>query len=422
MLAHIAETSGHLERVSPSEAVPFRVPRGLPLLGVAVIVLGILLVLPDFSSRTSGAPAPCREPLPALTFAGERTVDAILRNVDIRGDRALADVMLEFKRLYADIRSGRLPREEVLAHVGAVEARLKELEARHAPERTAHTWRRELEKALTEKGAVLAKNPTASDLGRAMADLKLDSASEESRSLADRLTGTAPTLKLTPEQSKALADVLKNAAEKNERTPDVLSKDMDAAAEALSLDDLKKFAERLETLARDLERLKEEMEKLGGLARVGEELEELKGVVTALRQDESGQWVFGLGTSARDAAGYLRMQGVDMPGKEDKEGKPGVGSTREGPGTGGEPTRIDVKRTPQSLTGTWGDGASVIEIVKGAAVEGVASAPYRDVAEAAAKLAEDAVHSEDIPLGYRFYIKRYFQLIRPPREPLKESP
>ena len=65
---------------------------------------------------------------------------------------------------------------------------------------------------------------------------------------------------------------------------------------------------------------------------------------------------------------------------------------------------------------------SIIEVVRGTANEGVATAHYREVAESAAKLAEDTIHSEDIPLGYRLYIKRYFQLIRPAAETPKEKP
>ncbi len=54
------------------------------------------------------------------------------------------------------------------------------------------------------------------------------------------------------------------------------------------------------------------------------------------------------------------------------------------------------------------------EIVKGAASEGVATQAYRDAVESAARAAEDAVYAEDIPLGYRLYVKRYFQTIQPP--------
>ncbi|KPL02360.1 MAG: hypothetical protein AMK75_02865 [Planctomycetes bacterium SM23_65] len=422
MRAHIAETCTHLDKVRPDEAIPFRVPRELPLLVVAAVVVGLLVLLPGFARQAPTTPEPQAEPLPSLRFTGERTVDALLAKLDLDRDRRLAELMHRLKQLYVDVRAGELSREEALSRIGEVEARLSEVEDRSARGRTAHTWRRELEKSVAAKGTVLARHPTTADLGRAMTDLKLDEASEESRALADKATAKPPTLKLTPEQSKALAKLLTEAGKKDDRTLDVLSSHLNAAGRQLSVEDLEAFAKSLEETAKEFERLKGELAKLKGLARMDGELEELKEIITALRRDGTGRWVFGPTAGHTGAMGYLQLQGVDFPKEEREKGKPGVGDSAAGPGTGGEPTRTDVERTPRALAGTWGDGASLIEIVRGAASEGVATTAYKDVAEAAARLAEDAIHNEDIPLGYRFYIKRYFQLIRPPAEAPKETP
>jgi hypothetical protein len=40
---------------------------------------------------------------------------------------------------------------------------------------------------------------------------------------------------------------------------------------------------------------------------------------------------------------------------------------------------------------------------------------YRQLYEAMAPAAQDAVLQEEIPLGSRFFIKRYFEAIRPPK-------
>lgn len=421
MLAHIAETSRHLHGVRPGEAVPFHLPRRLPLLAVALVVLGLLLVVPGFKTRAPAPDKPHSPALPPMRFAGERTVDAMLATLDARRNRRLADVMAELKRLYAELGAGKLSRDEVLARVGEVDARLNDFAAERSHGRTAHTWRAELEKALAEKGAVLARNPASASLGRAMAEAKLNEASEQSRSLAEQAAGKVPTLQLTPEQSAALAKVMRKAAATGGRTLDVLSRHMDDAARGLTVEDLKRFAEGLEQMAREMERLAEEMEKMKGLARVDEELEELKEIVAQLAPDGEGRWVLGLAGGGRVGA-YLEARGAKLPGSGEGEAKPGVGDTAEGPGTGGEPRRTEVERAMRALSGVWGDGASLIEVVRGAAGEGIATTAYRDAAEAAAQLAEDAVHSEDIPLGYRFYVKRYFQIIRTPAQSGKESP
>lgn len=422
MRAHVAETARHLNRVRPGEAAPFHLPRGLWLLGVAVVVLGFLVIVPGFAGRAAVDAEPEETPLPPMRFAGEQTVDTALGRLDRVEDRRLAEIMRELKRIYADVRAGELSREDTLRRVGEVEAKLDEAESRRTRGQTAHTWRKELEKAVAEKGKILRKNPTASDLGRALADLKLDEASEESRSLAGRLGGTPPTLKLTPEQSKALAKIMKHAAEKNRRTLDVLSKHMSDAARRLSLDDMKELAADLERMARELEQLKKDTERMRDLARVDEELEELKNTVGAMRRDENGRWVFSLAEGASKGAGFFQLDARALP-KDDRPGaEPGVGDAAEGPGTGGKPERIDTTKKPTLVGGKWGNGASLIEIVQGAASEGVATTEYKEVVEAARRLAEDAVHAEDIPLGYRLYIKRYFQLIRPREKAPKENP
>jgi len=422
MLAHVAETSRHLDGIRPAEAVPLQLQKGFRLLGVAAVLMGLLAMLPEFKREVPKAPTPTRVTLPALSFAGERTVDAMLVTLGGQSDARLAEVMRDLKRLYTDLRTQELSREEALARVGEAEANLAELEDQRSHGRTAHTWRREIEKALSAKGAVLRKHPATESLGRSMAELKLDEASRESRSLADGLSRTPPTLKLTPEQSKVLSELFGKAAAESERTLDVLSKDLADAARHLSLGDMKKLAESLTQMARELEKLKEETETLKGLARMDEELEELKEIVNALAPDGEGRWTLAAGGAGRQAMGVFQLEGVESPEDERGKAQPGVGSSAEGPGTGGEPTRIDGKYVTRTLSGTWGDGASLIEIVRGAAAEGVVTTAYAEAAETAARVAEDAVHNEDIPLGYRFYIKRYFQLIRPPRKRAEERP
>ncbi|HUU43359.1 MAG TPA: hypothetical protein VMX57_06240 [Planctomycetota bacterium] len=421
MQAHVRETERHLDRVRPVEAVPFRMPRGLWLVCAAFVVSGVLAIVPGFAGRVDVADVRAEKPLPPMRFAGEKTVDAALARLDRVEDRRLVELMRELKRLYADVRAGELTRDETLRRAGEVEVQLDEARSRHTGGQTAHTWRKELEKALADKGKTLEQHPATSNLGRALAQLKLDEASKESRSLAGRLDAKPPTLKLTPEQSKALAKIMEQAAGKNPRSLDVLSKHLNDAARSLTLDDMKQLAENLERIARELEELDKDAERMGDLARIDEELEELRNTVGALKRDENGKWVFSLAPGGEGGAGFFRLEG-ELPKDEREDGEPGVGDTAEGPGTGGEPTRLDAQHKPSLVGGKWGDGASLIEIVHGAASEGVATAEYREVVEAARRLAEDAVHAEDIPLGYRLYIKRYFQLIRPREDAPKENP
>jgi hypothetical protein len=63
-----------------------------------------------------------------------------------------------------------------------------------------------------------------------------------------------------------------------------------------------------------------------------------------------------------------------------------------------------------------GQGGSRSEVIQGAAERGFASRHYTKVYREYHQVAEEALNKDEIPGGYRFYVKRYFQLIRPREE------
>ncbi|MCL2779610.1 MAG: hypothetical protein FWD73_16590 [Polyangiaceae bacterium] len=60
-----------------------------------------------------------------------------------------------------------------------------------------------------------------------------------------------------------------------------------------------------------------------------------------------------------------------------------------------------------------GQGGSRSEVILGAAERGFASRGYHRVFHEYHTVAEEALDRDEIPGGYRFYVRRYFQLIRP---------
>ena len=60
-----------------------------------------------------------------------------------------------------------------------------------------------------------------------------------------------------------------------------------------------------------------------------------------------------------------------------------------------------------------GQGASRSEVILGAAERGFSHRGYRKVYTEYRTVAEEALNKDEIPGGYRFYVRRYFQLIRP---------
>lgn len=60
-----------------------------------------------------------------------------------------------------------------------------------------------------------------------------------------------------------------------------------------------------------------------------------------------------------------------------------------------------------------GQGDVSSEVVYGAATRGFAGADYRNIYTEYKTVAEEALTNDEIPPGYKFYVRRYFQLIRP---------
>ena len=58
-------------------------------------------------------------------------------------------------------------------------------------------------------------------------------------------------------------------------------------------------------------------------------------------------------------------------------------------------------------------GASRSQVILGASERGFTSKGYKKVYTEYHQVAEESSAKDDIPGGYRFYVKRYFQLIRP---------
>jgi hypothetical protein len=116
---------------------------------------------------------------------------------------------------------------------------------------------------------------------------------------------------------------------------------------------------------------------------------------------------------------------VPMPGDTPAAGKDGQGSSDTGtPGKGygqGHDEKLagdatDLKGKTQDVTAAGvdsGQGSASAEVIYGAAERGFVGKGYQQVFTDYQTVAEQVMQQDQIPPGYRFYVRRYFQLIRP---------
>lgn len=108
-------------------------------------------------------------------------------------------------------------------------------------------------------------------------------------------------------------------------------------------------------------------------------------------------------------------------GKQGPGDKPGGGDPGESNGAGegagdkklGEETNMNSQAKDSKVDGRNAKGPSKSEIIKAASEKGFATTDYKDVYVDYESVVEDVMDREKVPAGYRYYIKRYFELIKP---------
>lgn len=117
---------------------------------------------------------------------------------------------------------------------------------------------------------------------------------------------------------------------------------------------------------------------------------------------------------------------LQMPGAGSQPGQGGVGqgSREPGPGAGtghdantlANPTALGATRQNVRVEGEAQHGPTRSEVILGAANRGFVSQDYERVYVDYERHAEEVLEQDQVPGGYRFYVRRYFQLIRPREE------
>lgn len=107
--------------------------------------------------------------------------------------------------------------------------------------------------------------------------------------------------------------------------------------------------------------------------------------------------------------GQQQGQGQDSP-----QGMPGNGiGTSTDPNLRGKVTNLESRRRAVMASGAEGKGPTRSEVILGAADKGFAAQAYRRVYRDYTQIVEEVLKQEDVPLGYQYFVKRYFQLIKP---------
>jgi hypothetical protein len=289
----------------------------------------------------------------------------------------------------------------------------------------------ELEQLIRE----MQKQPSAS---REMQELaKALQQTGKTQAAAEALRGGDLT-KAAEELEKSLREMARN---KDERTPEAVKQALEQALKHLA--EQRKLSEQMQQLRQQMQQggsasqtmrqLAEALRKMGGgetrdsqPSPGGRPLteQEMKALLAALQNMKNGEGRNEKEGQGREGQGLATMESF-APADGEKPGQPGDRQLPAGnPGTendkGTSDNPLGDKRDAagkearsQQLAGRLGEGETLQQFLPSGGDASRSSRRYQELYQAMAPAAEEAVLQENIPLGSRFFIKRYFEAIRP---------
>ncbi len=396
--------------------VRVRVPRELPWLLVPAVALALL----HWEARgTLGARDAEAAAAQAEVEGNAKQLEELARQLEKKSETMPTE---DLKRMAEELkRSAQQMRAEAKTSEEAEKASLRELS--------------ELEKLVQE----LQKQPSAPSPAELQELAKALEKQEQTKGAADALKD-GDLARAAESLEKAMKDL---AEAGDEPTKEQIEQALKEAMERLA--EQKQMSEALEKLAK-------QMQQNGGQQKNGEGQQlskELADLLRKLQQQQAGQQgqpqrgqsnpqslkdllaalqnlKFG-GQPNQGQPGQGPPQGSIAMQNFGKDGKPGNGDPRLPSGKPGSEKDEGTTDTPfgedqnpagtdgqqQSLSGQLAQGETLQQFLPGVADASKSKRRYKELYEAMAPAAEDAVVQENIPLGSRFFIKRYFESIRP---------
>jgi hypothetical protein len=420
----LTEIAGYARSRKLGPLLPVRLPRELPWIAAPVAMLALLWW--SAMNATAIKDARAAEETAAISETAKQ-LEHIAKLTDIQANenqetvlKLIADRLRQSaEQIRAEAADGKDARKTALRELANLEELVKQLRRPEAatPEEL---------KALAE---ALAKHEQTRDAAKDIAGGNLAEA-------AKKLAQAAEDKPSAEQVNATLKQALDHLAERREEVSKQIEK-LQQAGEGGRQDLLKQIADALNDLAQQGKGVardgkgapKGEQKKM-----TDEDLRRLLGALEGLKDQQQRQGDGPQGGEPQagepkegDANGdgkvaMLNFSSSERPGEMPEDsinspsGKPGNdkdSDTTKDPFGAKSAAPKDAARKEQNA-GQLGEGESLSVLLPSAAAgDEKAVRRYRELYDAAAFAAEDAVTQENIPLGARFLIRRYFQAIRP---------
>lgn len=403
------ECRAFLARKNLPRLIPIRMPGAIRYLIFPVITLALLHWESRIAAgeRQRAAEAAQKQVSPTANQL-EQLAKEIEKSLDPAKDEELKKLAEQLRKSAEQLRAQENGADEAAKNALRELSNLQQLvqQMQKPPENVSPEEMKQLAEALAKNEATkpAADAMQAGDLAKAAQELE-DAAKQPTKEEAEKaLREALERLSKQRELSQAMRQLAKQLQQN--------------AGEGASNEALQKLAQMLKKMG----------QQKGNSGKPGQQpsAEQLKQLMSALENMKFGEPQDSPGGEPKasgDGKGQLTIQSFSKPnpdgsspdGTQIPSGQPGserdTGTTETPFGkTAGETAN---KQTDASLKGRLNEGESLSQLLPTAGDTSKSSRRYKEIYEAMAPSAEEAVVQENIPLGSRFLIKRYFESIRP---------
>lgn len=369
----LADAMQHLSRVEPDAVAPLMAPRLLPGALMASVAALVFALLPLQSPELSAAISPPDDQIVAQADEISESLKELEEELQNDSDPELEQLLKDLKQKTEEMKEPGVDVKEALAKISEMQAAIQSLQSQASLE--------QVDQQLQEIGEAMASATALEGAGQALAEGKYDKAAKELAELSD--------LEFDRKEARNTAEKLKKAAKKSGDAGDgSISDAANEIADGIENDDsdaTKSGARKLGDKASKQARKRKINDLLNG------ELAELS-----------------------ECKGNCKKNSMVTGKKKQKSTNPSTnfGMTASG-NIDGESTNLGAAVNREQINGTAGEGESEFETSSSSEGRQEAQRGYKDVYQKYKKMSDAVLENEQIPLGHRQTIRKYFESIRP---------
>ncbi len=380
----LQDTSKRLQAIPIKQVAKYKVPRETFFIALVAIFLVGFTYVEFFAQPTTAAEADYSAEIAAEADSLIKKIEEAKKETEENEDQELKEILEEIEKRTQELKKSEMTPKEALARMTELTQLLK---TKIDPVKIAQQ-----EELMQGLGQQFIGNPILGEFGQQLKRGDYKKAAEK----LDKVAKDVP--KFDQEQRQNLSDELKRAGKSlKDSDLDGLGGNIAGAGEAMEGNDTEGAQGKLNASSkqiRNFDLLKNRNQKLTDLLCA---CEDCKACIAACCA----------GKGINPATGLSNLLSNSPSNKA---------GSKTSTSQQGDLTSLDSTLNLQQITGVQGEGSSTVQTSKVSAEGQESSLSYKDAYMKYQKLSEDALTQEQIPLGYKFYVKRYFESIKPTEE------